>query len=116
MKVTEVVNAQAKLFESTLTISIIVNAQVDKKMIKTYKKKMLKRAHNDLSFDSQDSENDVISRSTQKRKMRFDKLLSQAIVRKDVVEEVSKYNLRLLNHWLCVDERCSNDNNKYDKV
>ena len=98
MKVTKIVNAQAKLFEPTLTISITVNAQVDKEMIKTYKKKMLKRAHNDLFFDSQNSENDVISKSTQKRKVRFDKLLSQAIVRKDVVEEVDKYNLRLLNH------------------
>ena len=98
MKVTKIVSAQAKLFESTFTISIIVNAQVDKKMIKTYKKNMLKRAHNDLFFDSQNFESDVISRSIQKRKMRFDKLLNQTIVRKDVVEEVSKYNLRLLNH------------------
>ena len=98
MKVTKIVNAQAKLFESTLTISIIVNAQVDKEMIKTYKKKMLKRAHNDLFFDSQDFENDVIFKSTQKRKMRSNKLLSQVIVRKDVVEEVNKYNIRLLNH------------------
>ena len=98
MKVTEIVNAQAKLFESTLTISITVNAQADKEMIKAYKKEMLKRAHNDLFFDSQNFEGDVISRSTQKRKMRSDKLLSQAIVRKDVVEEVNKYNLRLLNH------------------
>ena len=116
VKVIKIVNAQAKLFESILTISIIVNTQIDKKMIKTYKKNMLKRAHNDLFFDSQNIESDVIFKSTQKRKMRFDKLSNQIIVRKDVVEKVSKYNLRLLNYWFCVDERCFNDNNRYDKI
>ena len=98
MKVTKIVSAQVKLFESTFTISIIVNAQVDKEMIKTYKKNILKRTHNDLFFDSQNLESDIIFKSTQKRKMRFDKLLNQTTIRKDIVEEVSKYNLRLLNH------------------
>ena len=76
MKIIKIVNVQTKLFESILTISIIMNAQIDEKMIKTYKKKMFKRAHNDLFFDSQNFKNDVIFKSTQKRKMRFDKLLN----------------------------------------
>ena len=67
MKVTKIIDAQIKLFESIFTISIIVNAQVDVEMIKTYKKNMLKRAHNDLFFDSQNFENDITFKSTQKR-------------------------------------------------
>ena len=118
IKVLELVGAQAAEYKPVLIVSITVNAKADKEMIKAYKKAMIKQAHEDLSSDPQDLEGVATPKAmtTRKQLVRTDRLLDAAQIRKAAAEDVGKYNLQLLEKWLCVDERCSNANNKYDKA
>lgn len=54
IKVLDLDVAQAKEFKPILTISIIVGVEVDKNLVKAYKKGFIRQAHEDLSFDPQD--------------------------------------------------------------
>lgn len=116
IKASALIVREAKAFKPIVTISITVNAEADKEMIKLYKKAQLKQAHADLSSDPQDPEESSTPRATGKRLIRTDKLLDQANIRATAAEEVGKYNKQLLDHWVCNDPRCANANTKFDKA
>ena len=97
-------------------VSITVNAKIDKKITKIYKKAVISRAHEDLFFDSQNLDIVFTFKAIGKQFVRIDRLLDVAQIRKIVAEKMGKFNLQLLKKYLCVDERCSNNNNKYDKA